>query len=97
MYPLQPRDPVGGVALEMHEAFRTGDLCHRDGGVEGVAAGDPVRHFELMGAEADAVAAVGKLRIKPGGRRLDAAGIGDLTVFLLDADDVCLLYTSRCV
>jgi hypothetical protein len=44
----------------MHEAFRTGDLGHRDGGMKGVAAGDAVRHLKLVGAKADAVRAVGQ-------------------------------------
>ena len=60
VHALQHRDPVGGIAVEMHEAFRTGDLGHRHGGVEGVAAGDAVGDFELVGAEADAVGAVGR-------------------------------------
>ena len=60
VHALQHRDPVGGIAIEMHEAFRAGDLGHRHGGLKGMAAGDAVGDLELMGAEADAIGAVGK-------------------------------------
>ena len=88
MHARQHCDPVGGTAIEMHETFRAGDLGHGDGGVERMAPGDAAGHFELMGAEADAVGAVGERCEEAGGRRLDAAGILHRTVLLLDADDV---------
>src|SRR5229473_427979 len=58
MHALQHGDPVGRIAIEMHETFRTGDFRHRDGGVKRVAAGNAVGHLELMRAKTDPVGAV---------------------------------------
>ena len=88
VHALQHRDPVRGVAIEMHETFRAGDLGHRHGGRKRVAAGDAVGDLELMGAEADPIGAVGKTGIESARRRRDAAGILHRAVLLFDSDDV---------
>src|SRR4051812_42488584 len=88
MHAMQHRDPVRGTAVEMHKAFRTGDLGYRHGGMEGVAAGNAGGDFELVGTETDAIGAIGKRGIKAASRRLDAAGILHRAALLFDANDV---------
>src|SRR6478609_5245525 len=55
VHTMQHRDPTGGVAAKMDEAFRTGDFSHCHGGVEGVAAGNSVRELKLVGTKADPI------------------------------------------
>ena len=80
------RDPVGAVALQVHEAFRAGDLGQQHGGRERMALVLAGRGRELMRAEADPVAAVGEIAVKAVGRRALAGGVVDRAVLLLDAD-----------
>ena len=72
----------------MDEAFRTGDFSHRHGGGKGVAAGNPVGDFELVGAKADPIGAVAEASIKSRCRRFDAAGYCHRAVALFDPDNV---------